>query len=151
MDQRAQKIADLLNPAVSALGYELLGVEFLSQGKHSLLRVYIDSDNGIGIEDCENASRQISAVLDVEDPVSSQYSLEVSSPGLDRPLFTAEQFARFVGEHAVIKLHAQVEGRRKLSGKILAVEGQTITFAVDGDKLDVELNDIQKANLKYEW
>ena len=151
MDQRAQKIADLIDPAVSALGYELLGVEFLSQGKHSLLRIYIDSEDGIGIEDCENASRQISAVLDVEDPVSSQYSLEVSSPGLDRPLFTAEQFARFAGQHVAMKLHAPAEGRRKLSGKIIAVDGQTITIGVDGENVDVDINDIQKANLKYEW
>lgn len=151
MDQRARKIADLIDPAVAALGYELLGVEFLSQGKHSLLRVYIDSEDGIGIEDCENASRQISAVLDVEDPVSSQYSLEVSSPGVERPLFTAEQFARYVGEQVSVKLHATVEGRRKLTGRIIAVEGQTIRLGVDGDTVDVDISDIQKANLKFEW
>ncbi|MGD8514713.1 MAG: ribosome maturation factor RimP [Granulosicoccaceae bacterium] len=151
MDQRAKKIADLIEPAVSALGYELLGVELLSQGKHSMLRAFIDSENGIGIEDCENASRQISAVLDVEDPVSTQYSLEVSSPGVDRPLFSAEQFARFAGEQVVIKLHAPVAGRRKLSGRIIAVDGQTIKVGVDDDTVDVEMSDIQKANLKPEW
>lgn len=151
MDQRARKIADLLGPAVASLGYELLGVEFSAQGKHSLLRAYIDSEDGVGIEDCERASRQIGAVLDVEDPVTGQYSLEVSSPGLDRPLFTPEQFARFAGEQVVIKLHAMEQGRRKIVGRIVGVDGQRIQLSVDDKSMDIDIKDIQKANLKTEW
>ena len=110
MSSKLEQLQALLAPVVEALGYECWGVEFLSQGRHSLLRVYIDHANGVLVGDCEKVSRQISGVLDVEDPISSEYTLEVSSPGMDRPLFTLEQFARHAGELVKSKLRSPFEG-----------------------------------------
>ena len=93
-----QRLSEMLNPAVEALGFELLGVEFVRAGKHSILRVYIDHENGINVDDCADVSHQVSAVLDVEDPINTEYNLEVSSPGMDRPLFKAAHYAQVVGE-----------------------------------------------------
>lgn len=104
MSSKLEQLQAIVAPVIEALGYECWGIEFLSQGKHSLLRIYIDHADGIFIEDCEKVSRQVSGVLDVEDPISNEYTLEVSSPGMDRPLFTLEQFAAHAGEQVKIKL-----------------------------------------------
>ena len=122
MSSKLEQLQALLAPVVEALGYECWGLEFLSQGRHSLLRVYIDKADGILIEDCETVSRQVSGVLDVEDPISGEYTLEVSSPGMDRPLFTLEQFARYVGEQVKIKLRVPFERRRNFQGVLRGVE-----------------------------
>ena len=118
MRARERRLQELLQPAVQVLGYELVGVQFVSQGHRSVLRVYIDSDEGITVEDCERVSYQVSGVLDVEDPIHSRYVLEVSSPGLDRPLFTPEHFERFVGHLATVKMDVPVEGRRRFRGEL---------------------------------
>ena len=97
MAKIADKVLSILNPSVHALGYELLGVEYVPSGKHSVLRLYIDSEKGIGVDDCEVVSRQVSAIMDVEDPISGQYNLEVSSPGIERPLFSVSHYMRFWG------------------------------------------------------
>jgi len=147
-----QRVIDLLAPTVSALGYELLGVEYTAQGKHSRLRVYIDSPDGIGLEDCETVSHQVSGVLDVEDPIRGQYSLEVSSPGLDRPLFQAAHFARFIGEKVKVRLHLPREGQRNFHGRIAAVEGSEIYISMDdGSRLGLSMDDIDKAQLVPEF
>lgn len=104
----------------------MLGIEYVSQGKHSVLRIYIDKEGGILVEDCEAVSRQASAILDVEDPISSEYTLEVSSPGMDRPLFTLEQFASHAGEQVKIKLRSPFEGRRNFQGLLRGVEEQDV-------------------------
>ena len=111
MTSKLEQLQDILTPVIEALGYECWGIEYISQGRHSVLRVYIDHENGILIEDCETVSRQLSAVMDVEDPISSEYTLEVSSPGMDRPLFTLEQFAAFVGEQVKIRLLQRWQNR----------------------------------------
>jgi len=147
-----QRVMGLLEPTVSALGYELLGVEYLAQGKHSRLRVYIDSPAGIGLEDCETVSHQVSGVLDVDDPIQGQYSLEVSSPGLDRPLFQPDHFARFVGQKVKLRLHQPRDGQRNFYGRIAAVEGEEIYISMeDGDQLVSSIEDIEKANLVPEF
>jgi len=121
------------------------------------LRLYIDvaasAEEGrvVGIEDCEAVSREVSAQLDVEDPISGHYTLEVSSPGLDRPLFTAAQFARFVGEEAKVSLRVPQEGRRRLKGRIAAVAGDAVTLTVDGAELVVQMDNIDKAKLVPDW
>ena len=130
MTSKLEQLQDILTPVIEALGYECWGIEYTSQGRHSLLRVYIDHDNGIFIEDCETVSRQLSAVMDVEDPISSEYTLEVSSPGMDRPLFTLEQFAAFVGEQVKIRLRSPVEERRNFQGLIRSVEGQDVVVQI---------------------
>ena len=147
-----QRVMGLLEPTVSALGYELLGVEYLAQGKHSRLRVYIDSPAGIGLEDCETVSHQVSGVLDVDDPIRGQYSLEVSSPGLDRPLFQADHFARFAGQKLKLRLHKPHDGQRNFHGRIEAVKDGNIYISMDdGNQLVVSTEDIEKANLVPEF
>ncbi len=140
----------LLTPVVSALGYELLGIERISQGKRGLLlRVYIDHENGINIDDCEQVSHQISGVLDVEDPVSGQYTLEVSSPGLDRPLFTLAHFAQFCGSRVHVRLNRAIHGRRKFTGLIKAVDqaAAQVEIDVDNERYTLPYDTIDRAHL----
>lgn len=147
MSSKLEQLHALLAPVVEALGYQCWGIEFLSQGKHSLLRVYIDHSNGILVDDCEKVSRQLSSVLDVEDPISSDYTLEVSSPGLDRPLFTLEQYAASVGEQVKIKLRSPFEGRRNFQGLLRGVEEQDVVVLVDDHEYLLPVDTIDKANI----
>lgn len=148
MTGKATEICELLAPTVAALGLELLGAEFAPTGTSALLRLYIDAPGRhVGIEDCEAVSREISAVLDVEDPITSAYTLEVSSPGIDRPLFTAAQFARFAGEQAKVSLRLPVDGRRRFQARIVRVEGDTVVLGVDERELAVAHENIEKARL----
>lgn len=140
-------LQQLLAPSVVALGYELLGCVYISQGRHTVLRIYIDSPNGITVEDCERVSRQLSAVLDVEDPISGTYSLEVSSPGIDRPLFTREHFLRVLGEQVNIKLHVPVDNRRHFRGQLINVVDDNVVVNVDSQEFALPLANIAKANL----
>ena len=147
MSGQSSRLEALLEPVVTGLGYELVGVEYLSQGKHSVLRLFIDQPEGISVDDCEAVSRQVSALLDVEDPIRGEYNLEVSSPGLDRPLFKAEHYQRFVGHGVRVRLKGPVEGRRKFSGTLQGVEDDTVVVMVDGETYRLPLNMIDKANL----
>jgi len=164
MADKATDIAELLSPTVQALGLELLGVEYLPSPGGATLRLYIDTtaDDAaadpprmVSIEDCESVSREVSAVLDVEDPISGHYTLEVSSPGVDRPLFTPAQFARFIGEQAKVGLKLPQDGRRKLQGRIAAVEGDRIDFSVEAkpepQTISVAFDNIDKARLVPDW
>jgi len=152
MSQQASRISALIEPSLTALGYELVGVEYMPQGKHSLLRIYIDHENGIDVDDCQQASQQISGVMDVEDPLKGQYTLEVSSPGLDRPLFKAAHYERFVGEIVELRLHSAIEGRRRFTGTIAGVENEIVLLELDdGQQIELPLAGIEKANLKPEW
>ncbi|QSX34517.1 ribosome maturation factor RimP [Shewanella avicenniae] len=141
------RLEEMLTPAIEGLGYQLWGIEFVMAGKHSTLRIYIDSEQGVNIEDCAATSRQVGSVLDVEDPIPSEYTLEVSSPGLDRPLFKAEQYQLYVGEDAKVQLTMPVAGSRNLKGQITQVEGQMVTLKVDGKELVIALDNIRKGNL----
>jgi ribosome maturation factor RimP len=152
MSEKSTEIAALLAPTVEALGLELLGVEFVASGGSAMLRLYIDrADSPVGIEDCEAVSREVSAQLDVNDPISSHYTLEVSSPGIDRPLFTAAHFTRFIGEQAKVGLRLPLDGRRRLQGRIAAVEGGVVSL-VDGEReFRVAMDNIEKARLVPDW
>jgi len=147
------KLQQLLLPAVEGLGYELVGIEYVAQGKHSVLRIYIDSDEGITVDDCSRVSHQVNGVLEVEDPIPGQFTLEISSPGLDRPLFTAEHFARFVGSTVKLRLYHPVEGRRKVKGIIDRVEDEIVYIKdMDEEQLySLEMDNIEKANLVPEF
>jgi len=147
VSSKLEQLQALLAPVVEALGYQCWGIEFLSQGRHSLLRVYIDHENGILIDDCEKVSRQISGVLDVEDPISSEYTLEVSSPGMDRPLFRLEQFAAHAGELVKIKLRSPYEGRRNFQGLLRGVEEQDVVVLVEDHEYLLPIDMIDKANI----
>ncbi len=155
MNAKANEILALLSPTVDALGLVLLGVEYLPSPGGAVLRLYIDlpegGDRQVGIEDCEVVSREVSAQLDVSDPISGHYTLEVSSPGVDRPLFTPAQFARFAGEEAKVGLKLPQDGRRKLQGRILRVQGDEIVFHLDGAEVVVPLENIDKARLVPDW
>ncbi len=151
MASKEQKLIDLLKPVVEALGFEFWGLDYQSQGKESVLCIYIDSENGINVDDCATVSRQVSGVLDVEDPITSEYNLEVSSPGMDRPLFTLEQFNRYVGEFVDVKLRYAFEGRRKFKGKLVAIEdGEDIVVQVDSHEYLLPIDAIDKANLIFQ-
>lgn len=148
MTGKATEISNLLAPTVEGLGLELLGVEFAPTGNSAMLRLYIDAPGRhVAIEDCEAVSREISAVLDLEDPITSQYTLEVSSPGIDRPLFTPEQFARFIGEQAKLNLRLPVDGRRRFQARIERVDGNSIVLVFDGREMLVAHENIEKARL----
>ncbi|TDY02576.1 ribosome maturation factor RimP [Thiohalophilus thiocyanatoxydans] len=148
MGQATDKLTTLIASAVQALDYELVGVEHQTQGKHSVVRVFIDSEEGVTLADCEQVSHQISGVLDVEDPIRGRYNLEVSSPGLDRPLFTPEHYTRFLGEKVKLRLRHAVEGRRKLAGRIDKVEGEVVHITDDaGQTYELTMDEIEKANL----
>ena len=142
-----QKLNELLQPLVEDLGYEFVGLEYNSNPKHSVLRIYIDHENGVGIDDCETVSRETAALLDVKDPIRSQYNLEVSSPGLDRPLFKAEQYRQFAGCTAKVNLFAPQNGRRKFSGPILGADETSVSIEQDGSEVSLDLNNIVKARL----
>ncbi|MCC8372804.1 MULTISPECIES: ribosome maturation factor RimP [Photorhabdus] len=146
MSTLEQKLTAMISAPVEALGFELVGLEFI-RARVSTLRIYIDSENGITVDDCADVSHQVSAVLDVEDPISVLYNLEISSPGLERPLFTAEHYQRFIGEEVSLVLRIAMQNRRKWLGIIKTVDGEIITVTVDGKDEVFALSNIQKANL----
>lgn len=144
---KSVKLTHLLQPLVEDLGYEFVGLEYGSNTKNPVLAVYIDNEAGIAVEDCEKVSREIAALLDVEDPIPGHYNLEISSPGLDRPLFTLEQFDRFAGEVVKISLFAPQQGQRKFKGTILGTDGDRVKLEVDGSEAQLEMSNIAKARL----
>lgn len=148
MSAKLQQLEAILRPVVEGLGYEFWGLEFRAQGHHSLLRVFIDdADKGISVEDCEKVSRQISGVLDVEDPIQTEYTLEVSSPGMDRPLFQLHQYEEFAGHRVQIRLRMAFEGRRKFQGLLKGVEGEDVVVVVDDHEYLLPFDSIERANI----
>ncbi len=147
MSGRLDQLHDLVQPSVEAVGCELWGVEYLSQGRRSMLRIFIESDKGITVEDCERVSRQVSGVLDVEDPIAGEYTLEVSSPGADRMLFTLDQYQRFIGEQVSVRLRAPFDGRRNFKGLLKAVEDQDVVVEIDAEEYLLPIDSIEKANI----
>lgn len=154
------QIENLLKPLIEALGYELWGVEIYLQGHHSVLRVYIDhfapSDTQdativpkyIGLQDCSSVSDAIGPILDVEDLIKGKYSLEVSSPGFDRPLFKIEQYQRFIGKTVHLKLAGPVNNRRKYTGRIEAINNNNVVIILENNEtLTVPFAQIEKANI----
>jgi ribosome maturation factor RimP len=137
----------MLQPLVEGLGYEFVGLEYSANPKNSVLVLYVDRAEGIRVEDCETVSREVAALLDVEDPIAGHYNLEVSSPGLDRPLFTLDQFAQFEGEEVQLTAFAPVDGRRKFKGRILGTSEGTVRLEQDGNEVLLEFGNIAKARL----
>ena len=140
-------LAARLAPLVEGLGYELWELEYSPGRGNGFLRLYIDAAAGITLDDCERVSRAVSEVLDAEDPIPGQYTLEVSSPGLERPLRTAEHFARFVGETVHVETLQAIEGRRRFMGALTAAGAETIEVEVDGKRWTLPLSGIRKAHL----
>jgi len=145
-------LTPLFEPVVESMGYELVGVEFQDAGGHGTLRVYIDRENGVSLEDCAAISHQISGILDVEEPIKQAYDLEISSPGIDRPLFRLADFERFVGKTAKIKLTVALEGRKNFKGRLQGVtDDRMIVIEVDGEAFSLSYADIARANLVGEF
>ena len=137
----------LLEPAIERLGYELVDIELKLGGRDGMLRVYLDKVDGIDIEDCETVSHQVSAILDVEDALSGHYTLEVSSPGLDRTLTKPAHFERFMGEDVRVKLRFPLEGRPKFKGALKSADEKQIEIEVDGQSHSLPLTMIESARL----
>lgn len=152
MPQDAQKLKQVLKAVVEVMGYELVGVEFHPRHDNALLRIYIDSEQGITVDDCQRTSHQISGVLDVEDLIAGHYTLEVSSPGLDRPLFEPQHFTRFAGSAVRIQLRELLEGRRKLIGQLRGMhDDEVVLVDEEGREWRVPLQRIEKARLVPEF
>jgi ribosome maturation factor RimP len=148
MRQDLKTLRRMLAAVVETMGYELVGVEFHGHGDHALLRIYIDSETGIGLDDCQRVSHQLSGVLDVEEPVAGRYTLEVSSPGLDRPLFEAAHFDRFAGSEVRIQLRELLDGRRKLVGRLIGMRDDDVVIVdSEGREWRVPRERIEKARL----
>ncbi len=141
------KLQDLVEPVVEGLGYELWGMEFSRGGKQSTLQIFIEHADGVGIDDCEKVSRQVSSVFEVEDPITGEYRLEVSSPGIDRNLYKLEHYVRYQGERAVLRLRFPFEGRRKFSGTLSGVENDDVVIHVDDHEFLLPFEMIERANL----
>lgn len=142
-----ERLLTMLEPAIQGMGFELVELEFRDNPADGLLRIYIDRADGITVDDCEFVSHQISGVLDVEDPIPFAYALEVSSPGLDRPLRTVEHFRRFAGETVKIHLDAPMDGRRRYKGTLIGIEDNVVTVNVDGEEFALPLERIAKARV----
>jgi ribosome maturation factor RimP len=140
-------LRDLLASVVDAMGYEFVGYELLKQNRNSLLRIYIDNEQGITVDDCSKVSHQISAMLDVEDPIKGQYTLEISSPGLDRPLFEIAHYRKFAGNRIKLRVQAPVNGRRNFIGVLIRVEGDNIYLLTETEEVMLPFSNIEKAKV----
>ena len=169
LSNKTQALQEMIAPAVAACDVDLWGIEFLPQGKRSMLRIYIDKPihtsapdssieqdeeqgRGIGVQDCVKVTQQVGAILDVHDPISGEYSLEVSSPGWDRPFFELAQMQAYVGQQVALRLISAVENRRKFQAKLISVdlENEFIQVEVEQQVLEIDSHNIDKANLVYQ-
>ena len=151
MKQPPAHLVELIEPIVDGLGYECVGIEYNPHPKHGLLRIYIDKEEGVLLKDCSKVSHHLSGVLDVEDPIQGNYQLEVSSPGMDRPLFKIDQFSRHIGSQVKITLFRPVDKRRKITGMILSVEDKTIRIQEGEQVFNVPFQAMSKARLVPEY
>ena len=140
------RIEAILEPGAQALGFDIVAVE-MAGGDRAILRVYIDKKGGVTIDDCAKASQQFSAILDVEDPISNRYTLEVSSPGLDRPLAKPSHFQAVVGQEVKLRMASSIEGRRRFKGHLLEANEESIRINVEGQELELAFVDMDKARL----
>jgi len=144
---KQDKLSELLAPIVEDLGFRFWGLEYQVRKVDALLRVYIDSPNGISVDDCAAVSHEVAGILDVEEPISMAYILEVSSPGMDRILFSAQQFSEFLGVDVKMKLNQMVDGRRKVKGKIASVDNERITIQSDDEQITIAFDQIMRARI----
>ena len=142
-----ERLIGLIEPLLERLGYELVELEYSSGRAHGIVRLFIDKAEGVGVADCERVSREVSALLDVEDPIPTAYSLEVSSPGFDRVLRTQAHFERFAGARVFVELKVPRSGRRRYTGTLVSVDAQGIAVEVDGQRVEIPYAEIGKARL----
>ena len=151
MRRNTNQMWDLLEPVVTGMGYELVEIEYNPSTRHGVLKIYIDHEDGIQLDDCTDVSHQVSALLDVEDLIQGHYNLEVSSPGLDRPLTSIKDYQRFTGEMVKIKTAMAIDGRRNFKGRLRGVEADEINIECDGQQFYLPLASIEKARLVPEF
>lgn len=144
-------LEELIEPVITGLGFIFVGLQQFPQGKHSLLRLYIDKPTGLSIDDCAEVSRQVGALLDVEATDLAQYTLEVSSPGLDRLLFRPEQFKEYLGKQLAIQLNVAIGGRRNFKGILKEVQNSVICIESDAELFTLSFTEIREARLVPEW
>ncbi len=147
MSRRTDQLKELLSPVVEDLGYALWGVQYL-QGRSAVLRLFIDKEEGVTVDDCVRVSHEVSGILDVEDPIPGEYDLEVSSPGMDRPFFELSQFDQYRGELVQLKLLAPLAGKRKMTATLVDVDGDTLVVSLDGETLRVPYSQVDRARLE---
>jgi len=145
-----QEIEALIRPSIESMGIEFWGCEYHRQGRHSLLRIYIDMPEGVVLDDCERVSRQVSALLDVHDPITEHYNLEISSPGEPRPLFYPEQYTRYLGQEVYLRLGRPVDERRNITGTIKAVQDEALILTEKDIEHTFPFSNIIKAHLTVE-
>ncbi|HFD11703.1 MAG TPA: ribosome maturation factor RimP [Crenotrichaceae bacterium] len=147
----SSRVTDLIERTVTGMGYEFVGAEMVSQRHTKLLRIYIDGTEGVQIEDCVLVSNQLSGVFDVEDPISGRYQLEISSPGIERPLFRIQDYQRFKGQQATLELYELFDGKRRINGFLEGVQGDNVLVKVLNDKVvELPFSNIRKAQLVAE-
>ena len=151
MSAKLNQLQEMLEPVAKSMGFELWGIEYISQGKDSILRIYIDGENGVSVDDCATMSHQASGILDVEDTIAGMYTLEVSSPGLDRMLFKLEQYIAYVGHTVKIKLRLPFDGRRNFKGLLKGVEGDEVVLEVDNEEYLLPMDYIDKAQIEPQY
>ena len=147
MSETETVLRDRIATVAKALGYEFVGLEWLRSDGNSLLRIYIDSESGIHVDDCAKVSRQVSAMMDVEDPIQGEYTLEVSSPGLNRPLFELDQYRKFLGSQVRIRTRVPVAGQRNFKGVLLRVEETKVILLIEEQEHGLVFSNIEKAKL----
>lgn len=150
--RKKDQLEAILAPVVESMGFEFWGVQYI-QGRGAVVRVFIDHEEGVSVDDCADVSHQVSGVLDVEDPINTEYTLEISSPGMDRPLFTLQQWQRFVGEKIKVRLLGPIEGRRRFVGELLAVneEDEQVLLRHEAEDLLVPFGQIDRANVEPQF
>jgi len=146
-NDRVDNLRAILEPGVSALGFELVDAELTGTGHHTVLRVFIDGPEGVTVDDCAKVSRQVSAILDVDDPLPGQYTLEVSSPGLDRPLVKPADFERCIGETVKIRMYEPLQGRKNFKGDLVKVSADHVVLAIGQESFDLAFAGMEKARL----
>jgi len=148
MARGEDRIWALLAPTVEAMGFELWGLEHIPRGRRSLLRLYIDAESGVTVNDCAEVSRQVSGVLDVEDPIGGEYTLEVSSPGVDRLLFRPDQYPAYIGERIELRMRTPFEGRRRFNGALKGLEGEDVVVRIEDEEFSLPFSGIKRAQVK---
>lgn len=141
------QLRSMIEPVVTGMGFELWGVEYLTQGRYSVLKIFIDSENGIDVDDCASVSRQVGSLLDVEEPLRGQYTLEVSSPGMDRRLFTFEQFDLMKGFQVKLKLNKPFDGKKRFTGLLVGTEDKEVVLRVGEEETLFPYEMIDRANV----
>ncbi len=146
----SQSLESLFAPIIEGLGYDLWGIEYRSSQKHAHVKIFIDHADGITLDHCSEVSQQISAMLDVEDPISVPYTLEISSPGIERPLLKLEHYRRYIGAEIKVRLSWALEGRKNFKGELTAVEDDDITISLDSEEVSFSIDAVKRAHLIYQ-